>query len=329
MKKMKKMATMKSKMAKILTGALAFGLILFLHAAAGFGQQVSAGRPDIAPPLRISAGDLIEVTIFENPDLSGRFRVDEKGDIDVPLIGSVHVEGDTAAEVAAIIEKRFVDAQILQPAESHATVFIDEYATQGITVNGEVKTPGVYPALGVRMLNDVIASAGGLTPTAASEVLITHRGDSAHPVKVTYNPSSLQPVIPDVQVFPGDSILIPRAGIVYVLGNVNRAGGYVLDGRRALTVEEAMALAGGGGHASALNRAQLVRTLDDGRKEAITIPVNLIYKGHAPDVAMKDGDVLFIPTSTTRLVVEQAINSALGIGTSVAVYRTSYGSSNP
>lgn len=316
---------MKSKMAKILTGAVAFGLILLLHVTAGLGQQVSPGRPDIAPPLRISAGDLIEVTIFENPDLSGRFRVDEKGDIDVPLIGSVHVEGDTAAEVAALIEKRFVDAQILQPAESHATVFIDEYATQGITVNGEVKSPGVYPALGVRMLNDVIAAAGGLTTTAASEVQISHRGDSAHPVKVSYNPSSLQPVIPDVQVFPGDSILVPRAGIVYVLGNVNRSGGYVLDGRRALTVEEAMALAGGSAHAAALNRVQLVRTLEDGRKEAITIPVNLIYKGQAPDVSMKDGDVLFVPTSTARLVTEQAVNAALGIGTSIAVYRTSTG----
>jgi polysaccharide biosynthesis/export protein len=327
MKKMKKMATMKSKMAKILTAAVAFGLILFVYPPVGFAQQAASARPDIAPPLRISAGDLIEVTIFENPDLSGRFRVDEKGDIDVPLIGSVHVEGDTAAEVAALIEKRFVEAQILQPAESHATVFIDEYATQGITVNGEVKTPGVYPALGVRMLNDVIAAAGGLNATAASEVLIMHRGDSAHPAKVEYNPSSLQPVIPDVQVFPGDSILVPRAGIVYVLGNVNRAGGYVLDGRRALTVEEAMALAGGNGHAPALNRVQLVRTLEDGRKEAITIPVNLIYKGQAPDVTMKDGDVLFVPTSTAKLVTEQAINSALSIGSSVAIYRTSLSNS--
>ena len=324
-KKMKKMATMKSKMAKILTGAVALGLIVILHATAGLGQQVSVGSPDIAPPLRISAGDLIEVTIFENPDLSGRFRVDEKGDIDVPLIGSVHVEGDTAAEVAALIEKRFVDAQILQPAESHATVFIDEYATQGITVNGEVKSSGVYPALGVRKLNDVIAAAGGLNATAASEVLITHRGDSAHPVRVEYNPSSLQPVIPDVQVFPGDSIVVPRAGIVYVLGDVNHAGGFVLDGRRALTVEEVMALAGGGAHAAAMNRVQLVRSLDDGRKEAITIPVNLIYKGRAPDVTMKDGDVLFVPTSTARLVTEQAINSALGIGTNIAIYRTSIG----
>lgn len=308
--------------------AVAIWLILFAHAPAGLAQQAAAASPTAAP-LRISAGDLIEVNMFENPDLSGRFRVDEKGDINVPLIGSVHLQGTTAEEAAALIEERFVEAQILQPAESHATVFIDEYATQGITVNGEVKASGVYPALGVRMLNDVIAAAGGLTPAAASKVLITHRDDPGHPFTVDYNPSSLQPIIPDVQIFPGDSILVPRAGIVYVVGDVNRSGGYVLDGRRALTVEEALGLAGGGAHAAALNRVQLVRTLDDGRKEAITIPVNLIYKGRAPDVAMKDGDVLYVPTSTAKLVTETAITSALGIGTSIAIYRTSLNGSTP
>ena len=85
-----------------------------------------------------------------------------------------------------------------------------------------------------------------------------------------------------------------------------------------------MALAGGGGHAAALNRVHLVRTLDGGRKEDIIVSVKQIYKGKAPDVALKDGDILYVPTSTGRLAAEQAINSALGIGTSVAVYRTAY-----
>ena len=82
-----------------------------------------------------------------------------------------------------------------------------------------------------------------------------------------------------------------------------------------------MALAGGGAHAAALKRVQLVRTLPDGSKEAITIPVNLIYKGRAPDVALKDGDILYVPTSTAKLVSEQAITTALGIGTSLVFYR--------
>lgn len=308
-------------MAKTFACATAFWIFLLALAMAASAQQSVNPAPNAAPPLKIGSGDLIDVVMFDNPDLSGQFRVDEKGDITVPLIGRVHVEGLTADGAATLIEQRYVEAQILQPADSHATVFISEYATQGITVNGEVKNPGVYPALGVRKLNDVIAAAGGITLTAASKVVITHRGDPGNPITVDYNPDALNPVIPDVQIFPGDTLTVPRAGIVYVLGDVNKAGGYVLDGRNTLTVEEAMALAGGGAHAAALKRVQLVRTLTDGRKEAITIPVNLIYKGRAPDVALKDGDILYVPTSTGRLAAEQAITSALGIGTSVLVYR--------
>ena len=304
--------------------AMTFWFLLCAQSMAGVAQQSSAAAPTPVPPLRIDSGDLIEVSMFENPDLSGRYRVDERGDITVPLIGRAHVAGMTADEAATTIEQLYVEGQILLPANSHATVFIVEYATQGITINGEVKAPGVYPALGVHKLNDLIAAAGGITKLAASRVVITHKDDPGSPTIVEYNPEALKPIIPDVQIFPGDSILVPRAGVVYVAGNVGRPGAYVLDGRRALTVEEAIALSGGGGKASALKRVQLVRTLDDGRKEAITIPVNLIYKGQAPDVALKDGDILYVPTSNGRLATEQAITSALGIGTSVVIYRTTY-----
>lgn len=276
------------------------------------------------PALKIGPGDLLQVNMFENPELSGNFRVDSNGDIILPLIGKIHVEGETAEETGAEIEKRYVQAGILKQESSYATVSVLEYATQGITVNGEVKSPGIYPALGLRMLNDIIAAAGGETPIAASKVIITHRDDPAHPDTVEYNPSALSPTVPEVQIFPGDSIMVPRAGIVYVLGDVNRSGGFVLDGRQVLTVEEAMALAGGSAKAAAINRVQLVRSMKDGRKEAITISLKEIYKGRAPDVALKDGDVVFVPTSDAKLVAEQAIQSALGIGTSVVVYRAGY-----
>jgi polysaccharide export outer membrane protein len=302
--------------------ALTFGFLLCAQTMAGMAQQSGAAAPNPVPPLRIGSGDLIEVSMFENQDLSGRYRVDEMGDITVPLIGRVPVAGMTADEAATTLEKLYVEGQILLPANSHAAVFIAEYATQGVTINGEVKIPGVYPALGVHKLNDLIAAAGGITQLAASHVVITHKDDPGNPTTVEYNPSALKPIIPDLQIFPGDSILVPRAGVVYVAGNVNRPGAYVLDGRRSLTVEEAMTLAGGGGKASAIKRVQLVRTMDDGRKEAITIPVNLIFKGRAPDVALIDGDILYVPTSNARLITEQAINSALGIGTSVLVYKS-------
>ena len=311
-----------NNMAKTFAQATIGGVLVLLFGTVGIAQQTGDPPTNSASQLRIGPGDLIEVTMFDDPELSGHFRVDENGDVVIPLLGPVHVEGATAEEAAKQIEKRYVDADVLQPAESHATVFISEYATQGITVNGAVKAPGLYPALGIRMLNDLITSAGGELPTAASKVVIMRRSDPANPITVDYNPEALTPVVPRVQIFPGDSIMVPRAGIVYVMGNVARSGGYVLDGRQALTVEEAMGLAGGGGRAAALSRVQLLRTDDGGRKLEFIVPVNLIYKGKAPDVALKDGDILYVPTSHGKLITEQALTAMVSIGTSVAIYRT-------
>ncbi len=304
--------------------AIAICMTLWGQTVMGFARQPGAPTPRSAPPLNIGSGDLITVTMFDTPDLSGQFRVDAQGDIVVPLLGRVHVAGETADEAATTIEKLYVKTDILKPIASYATVFISEYATQGITVNGEVKSPGVYPALGVRMLNNVISEAGGELPTAASSVVITRRGDPEHPITVKYNPLALKPSVPQVQIFPGDTIMVPTAGIVYVLGDVKRPGGYVLDGRNSLTVEEAMALCQGSGDAAKLDHTQLVRTLKDGSRVAITVPVNRIFKGKAADVVLRDGDILYVPTSNGKLAAEKAVTAAISIGSEVVIYKTAY-----
>ena len=310
-------------MAKKLVFAAAFSALLLLLAGTGRAQQTAAPTLSAAP-LTIGSGDLINISMYDSPDLSGSYRVDEKGDISVPLLGLVPVEGQTAEEVGATMEKRYVEADILKPFKAHASVFIAEYATQGILVNGEVKTPGLFPALGIRMFSDVMTAAGGVNGAASTKVIIIRKSDPDHPMTVEYNPEALTPVVPKLQIFPGDTITVPRAGIVYILGKVMRPGGYVLEGRRALSVEVAMALAGGSGPAAKMSHAHLVRTLDDGRREDIILNINRIQNAKAPDVVLKDGDILFIPTDTTSLVLQQAISSALNIGTSVAIYRTAY-----
>jgi polysaccharide export outer membrane protein len=317
-----RMINRENRMAESLARTMMLGALLAVSATFGIAQTAVSGANFSAPPLKIGSGDMLEMKVYGQPDLSGRFRVDEKGNVTLPLIGPVHVEDQTAEEAGVQIEKRYVEAEILQSVKSHTSIFIAEYATQGVTINGEVRSPGVYPALGVHTVDDLITSAGGILSTAAAEVIITHKNAPDNPVTVSYNPLSLTPVVPRVQVLPGDSLMVPRAGIVYVLGNVERSGGYVLDGRRALTIEAVMALAGGAGHASALKRVQLVRTEKSGEKVQMIIPVNLIYKGKAPDVVLRDGDIVYVPTSRGRLVTEQAINSALGIGTQITIYRT-------
>jgi polysaccharide biosynthesis/export protein len=308
--------------------AMLFAMVVLAAPVTVLAQQPAASTPapvpPSAPPLTIGSGDLVDVAMFDAPDLSGRFRVDEKGNIQLPLIGTIHAQGLTADQAAKLIQQQYVTAEILKPDSAQASFFIEEYANQGITITGEVRAPGVYPALGVRMLNDVVTAAGGVTVMASSKVLITHRDDPEHPVTVEYNPTALAPMIPPVQILPGDSIVIPRAGLVYVVGNVNKPGAYVLDGRNTLTVEQVMGLAGGAGHAAKLKKAALVRILPDGRKEMIVLAVNQIFAGTSPDVALKDQDILYVPTDTRKLVLEQAIQSALSIGTQFAIYRSAY-----
>ena len=310
----------KYSIAKSLAWASIFA-ILVIQAAAGHGQQLTATNAPTRPALKIGPGDLLEISIFEDPELSAHVRVDEKGDIVIPLLGRLHVAGLSAEEANALVEERYVAVDILKPSQAHAMVTIVEYATQGITVNGEVKSPGIYPALGIRNLNDVITSAGGVTQFASSTIVIIHRGDPDHPERIGYNPLALSPELPQQEIFPGDTIMVPRAGVVYVLGAVNHVGGFELQGRNTLTVEEAMAYAGGSGRAASLRHAQLVRTLKDGSKVAIAVPIDLIFKGKASDLVMQDGDVLYVPSSRTAAAAQQAIQSALGIGTSIAVYR--------
>ena len=313
-----------SNMAKAMSCAVGIGALFLALIGAGLAQQSSSPAPVSAPPLRISSGDLVEVLIYDNPDLSGHYRVDEKGDITVPLLGPIHVEGQTAAEAGTTLERSYADGEILKLATAHASVFISDYATQGVTVAGEVRSPGRFPLFGVRMLNDVIAAAGGMLPSSGSQVTITHRSDPTNPVTVDYDPTALIPVLPQVQILPGDTISVPRAGIVYVLGNITRSGGYILEGRNILTVEKAMALAGGEGHGAKTEQIHLMRKLGDGKKEDILLNVKKIYKGTAPDVALKDGDILYIPTNNIKLGIQQAINSAIGLGTGVAMYRAAY-----
>lgn len=308
-------------MAKKITYVAAICALLLVQTGAGLAQQSENSMPD-TPPLSIGPVDQVEVTMYDAPELSGRFRVDAKGDITLPLIGRVHAQGRTAEEVAAMIEQRYVEADILKQSNAHATVYLAEYMTQKITVNGEVKIPGNFPAMGVRTLNEMITAAGGVLPTASSRLVLTRKSDPANPIALEYNPWALTPVIPQIQMFPGDSVLVPRAGVIYVLGNVARSGAYVLEGRRPLTVEVAMGMAGGGGRGASLNKVHLVRTLEGGQKEDIVLSVNQINKGKAPDVVLKDGDILWVPTSGAKLVAMQGISSALGIGSQVVTYRS-------
>jgi polysaccharide export outer membrane protein len=292
--------------------------------AVGNAQPEPAIEVPAAPPLVIGSGDLINVSMFDAPELSGHFRVDQNGDVEMPLVKRIHVAGLTAEQAASVVKNQYVQEDILVPEGSGPTLFIEEYANQGITVSGEVKNPGVYPAFGVKMLNDVVTAAGGPTQLAQSKVIITRRSDPQHPVTLAYDPDARPWVTPEAQIFPGDTVSVPKAGIVYVMGAVNKSGGYVLDGHDEVSVQKAVALAGGTGRAPAMKRAQLVRNLDDGTKLMVTVDLDRIFKGTAPDILLRNGDILYVPTSTGKIVTQVAITAAVAVGSAILIYKFAF-----
>lgn len=287
----------------------------------------SASAKDTAPAqsshllansnVKLGSGDLIEINVFGVPDLSTKERVSGSGDLYLPLIDYVHVADLTTDEAQELIQKRLEDGGFVRGP--HVSIFVDESASQAVTVVGEVNHPGPYPAIGERRLFDIISAAGGLTDKAGRSVTIERRGDgdADHKVELELSANFVDDTKNNVEIQPGDMIIVSRAGIVYVVGDVNHPSGFLIEDN-ALTVLKALALAGGATRTSALNKTKILRQTQNGVQE---IPVNLkkVLYAKAPDLALVKGDVLFIPGSAGKAAVYRTGDAAVALSTALAV----------
>jgi polysaccharide export outer membrane protein len=265
--------------------------------------------------VKLGVGDLIEISVFGVPDLSTKARVSGSGDVYLPLIDYVHVAALTTDEAQELIQKRLEDGGFVRGP--HVSIFVDESASQAITLVGEVTRPGPYPAIGERRLFDLISAAGGLTDKAGRNVTIERRGDPGQKVELQLSANLTEDTQDNVDVFPGDTIIVSRAGIVYVVGDVNRPSGFRIEDN-TITVLKALALAGGSTRTSALSKTKILRETPNGIQE---IPVNLkkVLYAKAPDMALVKGDVLFIPGSAAKTAAYRTADAAMSLSTSLAV----------
>lgn len=294
--------------------AVLFGVVLLPQLLA----QATAAAPSTASTaseLRIAAGDLLELTMFDTPEFSGRLRVNEDGEVLIPVAGKVRVSGLTAGGAARAIEARFRELDILR--DPHASIFVAEYATQGVTVSGEVRNPGIYPMLGKHSLQEMISAAGGLSVAAGSVVSLTHRDDSTHPLVVAIDRSGA-PATP-VELLPGDTISVSRSGVVYVVGDVGRAGGFLIDGNQRLTALQALALAQGANRTASDNKAQLIRKTANGHTETL-VKLRDVVKGKASDVPLEDGDILYVPFSARKNAIAKGTEAAIAVTSGLLIY---------
>lgn len=326
---MKNRFSLQASAGLIAIGALLVGLMPVPVLAQQPGEQVSGTpartQPPAPPSLPISYGDLIEVTVFDSPELSGDLRVNSKGEVVLPVGGTVKVKGLTAAEAGTAIAAQLKEGGIV--LEPHVTVMILEYQTQGVTVTGEVKTPGVYPLLANRTVMDMIAMAGGLNENAGKTATVFHRDNPSDVRQVNLNVSVQTPQSAaegSVEVLPGDTISVSRSGVIYVLGDVGRPGGFLVEHNDRLSVLQALALAQGANQTASLSSTRLVRKTESGRIE-IDLDLKKILSGNGSDLLMADGDILYVPLSNTKVYSLRALEAAIGVGTGVAVYRVGQG----
>jgi polysaccharide export outer membrane protein len=284
-------------------------------------EQSSSAVSRSEPSRKLSIGpdDELDVSVYGVPELSQHVRVDTSGDVHLLLIGPAHVEGLSSEEAQAVIEKQLVEGRFVK--NPHVTVYVKEFTSQSISVVGEVNKPGNYPALSTRRLYDSFQQAGGLTPTAG-KVTITHPGQLNNPTIVTLSNDPIKSAQANVEIMPGDAITVSKAPIVYVMGEVNKPGGYVLDDDsnvkdfQGLTVMRVIALASGPVHGAALNRSLIIRRTSNGLQE-LPIRLKQIMAGKAPDPPLEAEDILYIPGGRNSTY----LSTVLGTLTAAAIYR--------
>ena len=291
----------------------------------------------------IYPNDLLFIQVFDVDQLTREYRVSATGTLAFPLLTEpVRVEGLTPQQSADVISQKCIEAGVLSHPQISVTV--RESRVHAVAIAGAVKNPLIYPVFGRITLLDILSQAGGVTEDAGSSVTIT-RGEVSRRVLASEGGGAVEgeksPPVPstvsidlrrlqetgdpslNVVVYPGDRVMVSRAGVVYVLGAVNRAGGYVLsEARQDMTVLKAIALAGYLSPFAKGKKAMILRpdsSAPNGREE---IPVNLMamLKGHAPDKLMQKNDILFVPDSTAL----KALHRSAEIAATTASYATIY-----
>ncbi len=271
-----------------------------------------------SPAIDIGPGDLLDIEVFDTPELSTHVRVTQDGFANLPVIGRIELSGLNADQAARAIEDELRRRNLL--LEPHVTVFITEYASQGATLTGEVRQPGIYPTLGKRRLLDMLAIAGGLSSTAGKTVSIIHRDDPDHPQNIALQagPDHLAAQL-NPEIFPGDTIVVAKAGVVYIVGDVAKAGGFLVDNNDPLSTAQAISLAGGPNRTASLSKTRLIRKVDGGRQEYV-LDLAKLLKGEQADLPLKDGDIIWVPSSQLKTFGYRGIEAAIAITTGLVIY---------
>ncbi len=286
---------------------------------------------------RLGPGDVVSLQVSEEEQVSSpRVRVEGDGTLYVKLIGRLDAAGKSPRELEKIVAERL--RQFVQ--EPHVSIEIVEYGSRPVSVLGEVRRPGIHQLAGNKNLVDVLSAAGGVREEAGYTVTVTRRLEwgripLASAVDDTEGGYSvvkldLHEVIEggapahNIAIMPHDVIAVPRANLVYVVGAVERSGGFALRASEQISVIEALALAGGLDRVAALRRAKILRAVDgQGARHEVSVDLKAILADNAPDLTLQQEDILFIPASGGKRARVMAAAALVNFGTGAAIWRAS------
>ena len=293
-------------------------------ACAQFNGQPSNSSPQAEPPavvttdrtllypavhdLLLSPGDLIAVRLFAQADFSSTARISIGGTATMPLIGPVALAGLSITQAEQLIAQKLVAGGFYR--DPQVTVQLMEGPNAVVTLVGE--THGIVPVTGSRRLLDVISTAGGL-PGNASHVITIHRPGVDQPIVVDLGTDPLQSTLANIPVFAGDTIVVARIGVVYMIGSFKNPGTIALTPYSQLTLMQATALSGGPAFEGKFNDLRIIRS-DGNRRTVVKIDIHKVLYGKAPDPILEPNDIVFLPSSAIKASISNgSIGTILGI----------------
>jgi polysaccharide biosynthesis/export protein len=306
------------------------GLLIVLLAVAGSAQAqfngpalglsstvnrkvVPTTDPAILYPLSreilLGQGDVITVRVYASTvDYGPTVRVALDGTIQLPLIGGVSVDGLSLHQAEDLIARRLADAGMYRNPQ--VSIQLIDSPNEIVTITGEMH--GVYPVAGGKRLYDVISLAGGL-PATASHMVIINRPGIPDPIVIDLGTDPALSNMANVPIFPRDTIVISRVGVVYLLGAFKTQGAIPIQQDSALTLMELTALGGGAGFEGRYEDLRLIRTSGTTRT-VVKLDLKKILRGQAPDPLLQADDIVFLPTNIYKAAIKDGgIGTVLGI----------------
>ena len=305
-----------------------------------YSPQTSSSRQDTGPGAStnylIGAEDILEIEVFNVPELKRTVRVANDGMIDLTLIGRVKASGLTVDQLRDQLESKYGETYLQDP---HIAVFISEYHARSVSVIGAVEKPGLYQLTAPRNLIEVLSMAGGLAKRSsapAGRTLIVTRKSGFDDVPTVEGMESLAPdklqidlrkllysrdSALNIEVMPRDTISVTKADLVYVVGDVRKPTGILMEDREGLTVLQALAMAEGVNRTASKGKSRIFRKDEDGAKTEIPVNLKEIFKGKAPDIPLVANDILYVPDSTSKVLLQRGAEAAIATVSGLIIWR--------